>query len=261
MAVLLLTAWGCATVREDAQEVPLASDVVAPADSLAAAVTALEAGAYSEAVGPLRWAASRCETGSYGRRALLLLAATSLDPRNPDASLDDGALLSARALALPGIDPADRAMAEVLYLTALERGAEPVLPTEAGGDRAATPDTAAAAPDTAAVEPDTAAVEPDTAVAGRDSAVVTPDTAAADSVGFVPARRFERCDEAMPEGPASVTLPSLPGASMAAMLRRAQARRDSLSQRVTALEAELARIRALLQEAVPAPSDTGSSGW
>ena len=76
----------------------------------------------------------------------------------------------------------------------------------------------------------------------------------------MPARRFERCDEAMPEGPASVTLPSLPGASMATMLRRAQARRDSLSQRVTALEAELARIRELLQEAVPVPSDTGSGG-
>ncbi|MGK7313003.1 MAG: hypothetical protein ACN0LA_12265 [Candidatus Longimicrobiales bacterium M2_2A_002] len=242
--VLLLTVWGCATVREEAP--PPATGAMAPADSLAAAVRALEAGAYSEAVRPLRWAASRCEAGTYGRRALLLLTATTLDPRNPDASLDEGAALAARALALPGIDPDDRKVAEVLYLTALERGAEPPLQATAGGEGTAGQDTAAVVRDTAAVPSDTAAV--------------APDTAAVDSVDFVPARRFERCGQVMPDGATSVTLPSLPGAPMATLLRRAQARRDSLSQRVTALEAELARIRELLQEAVPVPSDTGSGG-
>lgn len=245
--LVLLTLWGCATVGEEAREAPPpANEAMAPADSLAAAVRALEAGAYSEAVRALRWAASRCQAGTYGRRALLLLTATTLDPRNPDASLDEGAALAARALTLPGIDPDDRTVAEVLYLTALERGAEPPLQAAAGGDGATGQDTAVVERDSATVAPDTAAVPA--------------DTVAVDSVGFMPARRFERCGEAMPEGPTSVTLPSLPGAPMAALLRRAQARRDSLSQRVTALEAELARIRELLQEAVPVPSDTGSGG-
>lgn len=88
-------------------------------------IQALEAGEYATASTRLARLASRCESGRPGRRAVLLLAGASLDPRNPDASPDRGARLAAHVLGLPGSDPTERALSETLYLLALDRGGEP----------------------------------------------------------------------------------------------------------------------------------------
>ena len=84
---------------------------------------ALREGDYAAASSTFRWLASRCEAGPQGRQAVLLLASANLDPRNPGASPDEGARLAAAFLGMPGADAGERAVAETLYLLALELGA------------------------------------------------------------------------------------------------------------------------------------------
>ena len=82
-----------------------------------------------------RDAASRCESDSDGRRALLFLSFLALDPRNPVAHPDSAALMAARVLNLPGNTREETLEAEALYLTALDHGADPELrvdPTNPG---------------------------------------------------------------------------------------------------------------------------------
>ena len=82
-----------------------------------------------------RDAASRCESDSDGRRALLFLSFLALDPRNPAAHPDSAALMAARVLNLPGNTREETLEAEALYLTALDHGADPELrvdPTNPG---------------------------------------------------------------------------------------------------------------------------------
>ena len=178
----------------------------APGDpGLQPGIEALAAGGYGEAGTRLRDVASRCEAGAPGRRAVLLLAAMALDPRNPDASPDDGARIAAHYLDLPGAGADDRVVAETLYLMARGFGAAP------GGS----------------LEADTAASAVTQGLASRFGACRT----AAEGDGAASAR----------------PLPELPDTAYAARLR---ADRDRLAARVTALEAELQRIRALLQEGV-----------
>lgn len=168
-------------------------------------IEALVAGDYAEAGTRLREVASRCEAGAPGRRAVLLLATAALDPRNPDASPDDGARIAAYYLDLPGAEAGDRTVAETLYLMARGFGVAP------GGS-------------------------------------VGPDTAAHGAVQGL-ASRFRACGVAGAEsgaGPAR-PLPELPDTAYPA---RSLAERDRLAARVAALEAELRRIRALLQEGV-----------
>jgi hypothetical protein len=74
-----------------------------------------------------RDAASRCESGSQGRRALLFLSFLALDPRNPAAQPDTAALMAARVLNLPGKTREETLEAEALYITALDYGADPEL--------------------------------------------------------------------------------------------------------------------------------------
>ena len=59
-------------------------------------------GDFAGAETAFRDAASRCESGSEGRRALLFLSFLALDPRNPAAHPDSAALMAARYLNLPG---------------------------------------------------------------------------------------------------------------------------------------------------------------
>jgi hypothetical protein len=71
----------------------------------------------------LRDVASLCTSGPDGRRAILLLSALRLDPRNPDVRPDSAALHAMRYLALPDAEPADRPLATALYLMAVDQGA------------------------------------------------------------------------------------------------------------------------------------------
>lgn len=92
-----------------------------------AGVLRLSEGHFPAADSAFRETASRCESGSRGRKALLFLALLHQDPRNPDAAPDTAALMAGRVLELPGASPEERAQAEALYVSALERGGDPQL--------------------------------------------------------------------------------------------------------------------------------------
>lgn len=178
-------------------------------------IRALEAGEYEAAAGRLGWLASRCESGLLGRRALLLLATAALDPRNPDASPDRAARLTAHVLGLPGADPEDRVVAEALYLLSLELGGR--VPVAEGG-------------------------------AGSGGGHAEGDLAF----------RFQDCRIADAEGSTPPPqLPTLPGSPMALLYAQIRVERDSLQARVTELEAELARIREILNGDLPEDEGDG----
>jgi hypothetical protein len=84
-------------------------------------------GDFAAAELAFRDAASRCESGHKGRRALLFLSFLALDPRNPTAHPDSAALMAARFLNLPGKIREETLEAEALYVTALDYGADPEL--------------------------------------------------------------------------------------------------------------------------------------
>jgi hypothetical protein len=94
---------------------------------LSQAVDLVQAGSFAEADRLLRAIASVCENGENGKHALMLLSALSLDPRNQAANPDSAALLAARYLFLPDVDPAERLVAESIYALALDFGANPNL--------------------------------------------------------------------------------------------------------------------------------------
>lgn len=190
------------------------------ADFFAEGVEALELGDFVGAEDRFRRLAARCEEGERGRRALALLAALELDPRNGGGTPQEAARLAATFLNLPGAPAEERAVARTLYLAALDRGALPV-------------------------RDDSALVDPD--AAGAVQATVGPIPAAY----LRPARRFTGCDEGPPEW---VDLPEHPGVTAAEAIRSARAEgavsrhmTDSLQARVRALETELERIRKLLR--------------
>ena len=119
MALSLLFLAGCSylePVREPA--VPSVFDV---------GLALMADGDFAGAELAFRDAASRCESGSDGRRALLFLSFLALDPRNPTALPDSAALMAARVLNLPGNSREETLEAEALYLTALDHGADPEL--------------------------------------------------------------------------------------------------------------------------------------
>ena len=183
------------------------------------ATTLLEAGRYEAASVALREVASRCESGDRGRHALLLLAALDLDPRNEAAEPDSAALMAARYLSLPDLPVEEKPLGRTLYVLALDRGGDPGL---------------------------------------RPSP--TPDPAGL-------AARFANCDEPAPER--VVSLPVLPDGPQESSLLELADERDSavgraaalsaeneaLRARVAELEAELERIRRILQ-ARPDTTDT-----
>lgn len=230
-AVMMVLAWGCATTGERSRPAP---DATSYSDSLSIGINALQSGSYAEARGPLRWLAARCEAGVHGRRATLLLAMAALDPRNPDASADEGARLAAGFLALPGNDPGERLVAETLYLLALDRGGAVDSGDHGGGA------------DSVRTE---GHQEPGGVATPGDSAGAGPSTVAA---------RYYACDDPLPASASDdAALPDLPGAPTTELFRRARAARDSLAHRVAELEAELERIRELLQGGVD-PDTSGA---
>jgi hypothetical protein len=79
---------------------------------------------FDEGARELAELAERCESGFWGRDAVLVLASLELDPRNVDGSPSSAARLAARYLQIPGAPAA--AVAETLYLLAVDLGGEPV---------------------------------------------------------------------------------------------------------------------------------------
>lgn len=181
-----------------------------------AGLDALDRGAFADAEAALRSAAA-CGSDGEAATAFLLLASLHQDPRYPEAHPDSAALMAARFLHLPDTRPEGRRLAETLYVLALDHGGDP-------------------------------GVRPE------------PGRALVDAGGGC------RSDVS---GGRSLPLPVLSETPYAFRLRRAEARADSLALRLDALardrgatqgrveelEAELARIRRLLQE-----PDTAAGG-
>ncbi|MCK5651804.1 MAG: hypothetical protein KAJ42_10520, partial [Gemmatimonadetes bacterium] len=99
----------------------------APPSVFDAGLALMADGDFAGAEMDFRDAATRCESGSDGRRALLFLSFLALDPRNPTAHPDSAALMAARFLNLPGKNREETLEAEALYITALDHGADPEL--------------------------------------------------------------------------------------------------------------------------------------
>lgn len=103
---------GCATVRSVWQ--------TPDEDRFEAGVRALAAGDYAKAHTELRWVAQHHANEDPGQRAVLILAAVELDPRNPARRPEVGADLAAAYLRLPDRDDWLDGIAQSLYLVGLE---------------------------------------------------------------------------------------------------------------------------------------------
>jgi outer membrane protein assembly factor BamD (BamD/ComL family) len=88
-----------------------------------AGMRALANGDYATAHKELAWVAERHANKSEGQRALLILAAMEMDPRNPARRTDVGADLAATFLRLPERDGWVDPVAQTMYLLGLELGA------------------------------------------------------------------------------------------------------------------------------------------
>jgi hypothetical protein len=90
------------------------------------AMSAVQRDDYGAATRELRELAGECESGAWGRNAVLALASLELSPRNPDGSPGAAARLAARYLQIRTAPAGSVAVAETLYLLALDLGASPV---------------------------------------------------------------------------------------------------------------------------------------
>ena len=100
------------------------------ARAIAYGMAALDEGDYARAANQLAPVAAICPVDELGARALLLLAAAELDGRNAEGRPDAAAELAAFHLARSHPEDWAGAMAEELYLIALDLGADPI-PAEA----------------------------------------------------------------------------------------------------------------------------------
>jgi hypothetical protein len=197
------------------------------------AVRALDRAEFGAARPDLEWLVSHCDAGWAGRSALLLLASADLDLANADRSPAEAARLARTYLLLPDDSRGQEAdgelpLARSLYLLALDVN-------DGHG-----------------------------AVAGSRSSVATsgPGDARHRASGPAPmpiAERFNHCDEpGTPKPAATLPAPSWPTAATrlvglhAALaeatdsLTRARRRLADQAEKITALEAEIERIRKLL---------------
>ena len=201
-------------------------------------VRALERGDHDEAMSALAPVAAICPMDVTGRRALLLLAAAELDPRNGDGRPDAAAELAAFQLGrLPDGD-ADRTLAAELYLLALDRGATPIGANELPGARVIWErylgDGVATMP-LGASQADTLAVAAAAGTDGPEGVEIAPPGS-----GGGP-----RCD--VPAPVAGVVMPELTGEPLVVRLARppvaAAAPATGGSQDAAALAAEVDRLR------------------
>jgi hypothetical protein len=222
-------------------------------------LTALEEGAHAAAFDDLAWVYSRCSGREAAGQALLALAALELDPRNERARPSVGTDLLARAITGPEAPRWARPLAETSFLTALALGAPPPAPASDSGaardEKGSAADTAApggAMADTTAMETtalDVSATGDHDVAAGHD-----PDRPVTTAAQALPPRvvvaEAGEIDPAYGCGPAVApvdtaiaVLPELPGPSMAALLSRAESRRDSLAVTTELLQRELISLR------------------
>lgn len=216
-----LFAVACATGRAEA-----------PADDpMSRGLAALDSEAWSQTQVELNRVARRCESGTAGVDALLILSTVALDPSNPGRDASSAARYAAHVIRLSDVDAVRLQLAEGLYLAALDAGAD--VPTD---DRRTAPGAAL---------------------------------------------RYTGCDDPLPDTAEVRTLPVHPGTTLALALAMERARADSLAavvdsvgaatervvvvdgsgggesevarlrSRVSALEAELERIRRLLRKGGP----------
>jgi hypothetical protein len=130
IAVLLVGTAACATVR--------GAGTGRSADQrLTDGVLLLETGDYAAATAVLDSVYRSAWTRPVGQRALLELAALSIDPRNPGRSLWQSADYSARLVAIPQTEPWMLPVARSLYLVAVELGALEEERVQAARDSAA----------------------------------------------------------------------------------------------------------------------------
>jgi hypothetical protein len=184
----------------------------------------MERGSFNDAEGTLRQAASSCTNGETGRRALIMLAALRLDPRNPAQSADSAALMAIRYLALPDGNPADRPLAISLYALALDHGANPLIrPTFPGPPGSIAPRFA----DCGAPPPSNAPELPGLTSGGK-----------ADAMHAVSTERD----------------------SLAAQVGRLTETNRTLEKKVQELEAELQRVRRLLGGTPGRPPEKDDAG-
>jgi hypothetical protein len=87
-----------------------------------AGVNALANGDFTKAHAEFSWIAQHYADKSIGQRALLILAAMELDPRNPARRVNVGADLAASFLRLPEREAWVDPVAQTLYLLGLELG-------------------------------------------------------------------------------------------------------------------------------------------
>jgi hypothetical protein len=101
---------------------------------LSEAVADLERNDFTAARAELVALASQCEAGYEGRRAMLLLAATELDPANPAASPREAARAAAAYLQLSDASQEERALARTIYRVAVDVGGESPVSANAADD-------------------------------------------------------------------------------------------------------------------------------
>lgn len=126
---VLWIASGCAAVQTVTEE-PQTDVAPDPEVALRHAVMALDAGDYRTARRRLDALARDCAPPSQRvrDRAALLLASIELDLGNPVGRPAEAATMAAQVLTRSTPGDADAALARLLYMLALDRGAEPVDP-------------------------------------------------------------------------------------------------------------------------------------
>lgn len=105
-------------------------------DRFAAGMSALESGDYANANLQLGWVAEHYPNEEIGKRALLIVSALELDPRNPTRRVALGSELAAAYLKRPSIPDWTAPMAQTLYLLGLELGATEEKVAQAEADKA-----------------------------------------------------------------------------------------------------------------------------
>lgn len=88
-----------------------------------AGMTALQAGDYANANLQLGWVAEHLPDEEIGKRALLMVSALEMDPRNPNRRIALGSELAAAYLRQVEIPTWTKPLAQTMYLIALELGA------------------------------------------------------------------------------------------------------------------------------------------
>ncbi|HUH13368.1 MAG TPA: hypothetical protein VMK65_09670 [Longimicrobiales bacterium] len=207
-AILLMLA-GCASLwRSDEPQQP------GPRERLTEAAAMLERGDFRGAYPELSWVYSRCPGARPGRDALLLMAASELDPRNDARRLDVGTALAAEYLALPAAPGEGKPLAQSLYLLGLELGAE----------RPASVPVAAV----------------DTVLAEGCPPTTTPATPSAASRALTPAAAADTPGVRVVD---ASWLPELPGATVPQRLGAVRAQRDSVSAQMAALMEQVTQLQ------------------